>query len=78
MTASIKQKLIKRILGHKATIKFADEQMISCLSLLIAGVSPGEIIPCGGKHYRVDDVFGETDATWRPARIHKYHLVEVK
>lgn len=77
MTPRQKQNHVKRILQHKQAIKTHDEAMIGCLSLLVAGVSPGEIISVGGKHYRVDDIFGETDATWRPARIHKYHLVEV-
>lgn len=78
MSPNQAKNLVKRILAHKETIRTADEAMIGCLQLLVAGNAPGQVIKAGKKFYRVEDIFGETDATWRPARIHKYHLVEVK
>lgn len=77
MTTATKQKLIRRILKHKEAIKTADEALVSCLSTLSKGTTNGEVIPCDGEHYQVEDIFLGLDATWRPARVHKYHLQKV-
>lgn len=72
--------LAKRVLELKKQIKTADEAM--CLNLgalkkaLFDHMSVHATVD--GKLYKLTDLFAEGDNTWRPARIHRYSLEEVK
>ena len=70
--------LVRRILQHKAAIREHDEAMVHDLEKLSHLSALPKIAAVGGKSYRIANIFEAGDATWRPSRIHKYHLVEVK
>lgn len=77
MTDSKKQSIIRRILKHREAIKTHDEALGGLLSQLGQTVPATETTTVAGKKYSVRNIFADGDSTWRPARVHKFHLVEV-
>lgn len=71
MSPKQKQNLVKRILKHQDAIKTHDEAVVGLLAQLPAD----EPVRVGDKLYLKEDLFTDgAQATWRPARIHKFHL----
>lgn len=77
MTNATKKKLVRRILQAREAIRAADAEQVDCLQRLerFAG---NEEIAVDGKRYAVEGIFDGGNATWRPARVHRWQLVEVK
>lgn len=77
MTNATKKKLVRRILQARETIRAADAEMVECLGR-IERYAGNETITVDGQQYAVEGIFDGGDATWRPARVHRFQLVKVK
>ena len=78
MTPQTKRKLVQRVLSLKAQIKTADEALAANLDRLGKVMHPSELIRVAGKTYEVKDIFTDGNSTWRPARVHRFEVKEVK
>lgn len=78
MSEPRKKTIVRRILSHREAIKTHDEAMVGLLDGLAASLQPGEKVVVDGNAYAVQDIFAEGSATWRPARVHRWHLVQSK
>lgn len=76
MTKSKKTQLVRRALGLKDYQRLTSEALDGVMEELAKGTRRTEVIRVDGEDYRVADIFEGGNATWRPARVRRYHLVK--
>lgn len=67
-----KQNIVKLILKYQSAIRKADVAILG----LMAQLPLNEPVTIKDQVYWLESIFNDGEiATWRPARVHKYHLV---